>query len=206
MLCFQHKSILTASRFRQRKIQQRTVNHTKLHIVAKAETRWWSWDRMTACLNYVERDITCREARKIQDFNRVWACHLAMLVWCSNQLNYEATDGGNWSFVGSIVYMIHFMKIIFHSMIHSSWEHFNPQMTSSHHLWVHKSTGEAWFFFTNIFHKNLGELTDSAVPQLNLLKLTVNNINFIICMHCDVLICGMRTFLRNVFLTSSNLH
>jgi len=58
--------------------------------------------------------------------------------------------------VGSIVYMIHFIKIIsFHSVIHSSWEHFNPQMTSSHRLWVHKSTREAWFFFTNIFHKNL---------------------------------------------------
>ena len=197
MLCFQHKSILTASRFRQRKIQQRTVNHTKLHIVAKAETGWWSSDRITACLNYVEREGV---------WERVWACHLAMLVWCSNQLNYEATDGGSWSFVGSIVYMIHFIKIIFHSMIHSSWEHFNPQMTSSHRLWVHKSTGEARFFFTNIFHQNLGELTDSAVPQLNLLKLTVNNINFIICMHCDVLICGMRTFLRNVFMTSSNLH
>ena len=36
------------------------------------------------------------EAWKIQDFNGVWTCDLTILVQCSNQLSYEATDVGNW--------------------------------------------------------------------------------------------------------------
>ena len=40
------------------------------------------------------------EAWKIQDFNRVWTCDLAILVRHSNQMSYEATDAGSWSFVG----------------------------------------------------------------------------------------------------------
>ena len=42
-----------------------------------------------------------REAWKIQDFNRVWTRDLAIPVRRSNQLSYEATDVGSWSFVGS---------------------------------------------------------------------------------------------------------
>ena len=42
-----------------------------------------------------------REAREIQDFNRVWTRDLAIPVRRSNQLSYEATDVGSWSFVGS---------------------------------------------------------------------------------------------------------
>ena len=42
-----------------------------------------------------------REAWKIQDFNGVWTRDLAIPVRCSNQLSYEATDVGSWSFVGS---------------------------------------------------------------------------------------------------------
>ena len=42
-----------------------------------------------------------REAWKIQDFNGVWIRDLAIPVRRSNQLSYEATDVGSWSFVGS---------------------------------------------------------------------------------------------------------
>ena len=41
------------------------------------------------------------EAWKSQDFNEVWTRDLAILVRCSNQLIYEATDVGSWSFVSS---------------------------------------------------------------------------------------------------------
>ena len=40
---------------------------------------------------------------KSQDFNGVWTRDLAMPVRRSNQLSYEATDVGSWSFVGSNV-------------------------------------------------------------------------------------------------------
>ena len=43
----------------------------------------------------------CIEAWKSQDFNGVWTCELAVPVWRSNQLSYEATDIGSWSFVSS---------------------------------------------------------------------------------------------------------
>ena len=42
-----------------------------------------------------------REAWKIQDFNGVCTRDLAISVWRSNQLSYEATGVGSWSFVGS---------------------------------------------------------------------------------------------------------
>ena len=41
------------------------------------------------------------EAWKIQDFKGVWTRDLVILVWRSNQLIYEATEVGSWSFVGS---------------------------------------------------------------------------------------------------------
>ena len=34
-----------------------------------------------------------------QDFNRFWTRDLVILVRCSNQLSYDATDIGSWSFV-----------------------------------------------------------------------------------------------------------
>ena len=40
------------------------------------------------------------EAWKSQDFNGVWTCDLVIPVRRSNQLSYEATDVGSWSFVG----------------------------------------------------------------------------------------------------------
>ena len=44
-----------------------------------------------------------KEDWKIQDFNGVWTRDLAIPVRRSNQLSYEATDDGSWSFVGSNV-------------------------------------------------------------------------------------------------------
>ena len=41
------------------------------------------------------------EAWKSQDFNEVWTRDLAIPVRRSNQLSYEATDVGSWSFVSS---------------------------------------------------------------------------------------------------------
>ena len=41
------------------------------------------------------------EAWKSQDFNGVWTRDLAIPVWRSNRLSYEATDVGSWSFVSS---------------------------------------------------------------------------------------------------------
>ena len=42
-----------------------------------------------------------KEAWIIQDFNGIWTNDLAIPVRRSNQLSYEATDVGSWSFVGS---------------------------------------------------------------------------------------------------------
>ena len=40
------------------------------------------------------------EALKSQNFNGVWTLDVAIPVRRSNQLSYEATDVGSWSFVG----------------------------------------------------------------------------------------------------------
>ena len=42
--------------------------------------------------------ITCIEAWKIQDFSGVWTRDLPIPLRRSNQLSYEATDIGSWSF------------------------------------------------------------------------------------------------------------
>ena len=47
------------------------------------------------------------EAWKIQNFNGVWTCDLAIPVRHSNQLGYEATDVGSWSF--AVQYMKQFI-------------------------------------------------------------------------------------------------
>ena len=41
------------------------------------------------------------EAWKTQDFNGVWSRDLTIPVRRSNQVSYEATDVGGWSFLGS---------------------------------------------------------------------------------------------------------
>ena len=59
------------------------------------QVKRWSWQLRTQSLQ------VRREAWKIQDFNRVWTRGLAIQVGRPNQLSYEATDVGSWSFVGS---------------------------------------------------------------------------------------------------------
>ena len=66
------------------------------------------------------------EAWKSQDFNGVWTRDLAIPVRRSNQLSYEATDVGSWSFVSSkepvknrceVIYeMFHISHEMFHKM------------------------------------------------------------------------------------------
>ena len=51
--------------------------------------------------SYESNFCNCVEAWKIQDFNGVWTRDLAIPVRRSNQLSYEATDVGSWSFVSS---------------------------------------------------------------------------------------------------------
>ena len=58
----------------------------------------WSYD-----LRSYERNFyNCVEKPEIiQDLNGVWTRDLAIPVRRSNQLSYEATDVGSWSFAGS---------------------------------------------------------------------------------------------------------
>ena len=67
------------------------------------ELRMWNQVSYDHCSN--EHNISfkqlCIEARKSQNFNRVWTHDLAIPAQRSNQLSYEATDFGSWSFVGS---------------------------------------------------------------------------------------------------------
>ena len=63
-----------------------------LHIVLK-----WSYDPHS----YERNFSNCVEKpEKLWTLNRVWARDLAMTVRHSNQLSYEATDVGSWSFSG----------------------------------------------------------------------------------------------------------
>ena len=48
------------------------------------------------------------EAWKIQDFNEVWTRDLTIPVRCSNQLSYEATDVGSWSFFNEVLHFSDF--------------------------------------------------------------------------------------------------
>ena len=72
----------------------------------------------------------CREAWKIQDFNRVWTRDLAIPVRRSNQLSYEATDVGSWSFVGSNESMMKwYMKwIVYELRIWNQVKLWSPQL------------------------------------------------------------------------------
>ena len=61
----------------------------------KSSERLWSSQLWTQFLQLR------RDAWKIQNFNGVWTRDLAIPVRRSNQLSYEATGVGSWSFVGS---------------------------------------------------------------------------------------------------------
>ena len=58
-------------------------------------SKLWSWLLLT---QFKQLRI---DAWKSQDFNGVWTRDLAMPGRPSNQLSYEATDVGSWSFVSS---------------------------------------------------------------------------------------------------------
>ena len=58
-----------------------------------------------------------KEAWKSQDFNGVWTRDLAIPVRRSNQLSYEATDVGSWSFVSSNELVKNGCEVIY-EMIH----------------------------------------------------------------------------------------
>ena len=65
------------------------------------ELRIWNQVKLWSSQLWTQFLQLRREAWKIQDFNGVWTRDLAIPVRRSNQLSYEATDVGSWSFVGS---------------------------------------------------------------------------------------------------------
>ena len=99
------------------------------------ELRIWNQVKLWSSQLWTQFLQLRKEAWKIQDFNGVWTRDLAIPVRRSNQLSYEATDVGSWSFVGSNVH-IWSISYIISSLIHSSREHRNLQK----HAW--KRTGD----------------------------------------------------------------
>ena len=67
------------------------------------EMRIWNQVKLWSSQLWTQFLQLRREAWKIQYFNEVWTRDLAIPVRRSNQLSYEATDVGSWSFVGSNV-------------------------------------------------------------------------------------------------------
>ena len=65
------------------------------------ELRIWNQVKLWSSQLWTQFLQLRREAWKTQDFNGVWTRDLAIPVRRSNQLSYEATDVGSWSFVGS---------------------------------------------------------------------------------------------------------
>ena len=58
-----------------------------------------------------------RSLKKIQGFNGIWTRGLVIPVWCSNQLNYEATDVGSWSFMCLLLMIYEINHIFFYVFI-----------------------------------------------------------------------------------------
>ena len=67
------------------------------------ELRIWNQVKLWSSQLWTQFLRLRKEAWKFQDFNGVWTCDLAIPVRRSNQLSYEATEVGSWSFVGSNV-------------------------------------------------------------------------------------------------------
>ena len=65
------------------------------------ELRIWNQVKLWSSQLWAQFLQLRREAWKIQDFNGVWTRDVAIPVRRSNQLSYEASDVGSWSFVGS---------------------------------------------------------------------------------------------------------
>ena len=73
---------------------------------------YWTADLKSSQL-WTQFQQLCREAWKSQDFNGVWTRDLAIPVRRSNQLSYEATDVGSWSFVSSNEPVKHGCEVIY---------------------------------------------------------------------------------------------
>ena len=58
-----------------------------------------------------------KKPEKIQGFNGIWTRGLAIPVWCTNQLNYEATDVGSWSFMCLLLMIYEINHIFFYVFI-----------------------------------------------------------------------------------------
>ena len=67
------------------------------------ELRIWNQVKLWSSQLWTQFLQLRREAWKIQDFNGVWTHDLVIPLRRSNQLSYEATDVGSWSFVSSNV-------------------------------------------------------------------------------------------------------
>ena len=99
----------------------------------------WSYDPRSYERNFCNNLHKEAWKWKIHDFNGVWTRDLAMPVWRSNQLIYELCGYETNDFI-SAVHIWSFSYII-SSLTHSSWEHWNPRMTSSQCKWLHSSVG-----------------------------------------------------------------
>ena len=99
-----------------------------------------------------------REAWIIQDFNGVWTRDLAIPVRRSNQLSYEATDVGSWSFVGPNCAVRNEMKWYMKWIIYElrKW---NEMKLWSSQLWTQFSQlrREAWIIqdFNGVWTRDL---------------------------------------------------
>ena len=68
--------------------------------ISHIELRMWNQVAMILAVMKAMYAIVYIEAWKSQDFNGVWTHDFSVLVLRSNQLSYEATDIGSWSYVG----------------------------------------------------------------------------------------------------------
>ena len=76
--------------------------HSKLYMKwIIYELRIWNQVKLWSSQLWTQFLQLRKEAWEIQDFNGVWTRDLAIPVRRSNQLNYEATNVRNWSFVCS---------------------------------------------------------------------------------------------------------
>ena len=79
------------------------INEEMIYEMIIYELRIWNQGKLWSSQLWTQFLQLGREAWKIQDFNGVWTRDLAIPVRRSNQLSFEATDVGSWSFVGSNV-------------------------------------------------------------------------------------------------------
>ena len=84
-----------------------------------------------------------KKPEKIQDFNRVWARDLAITGAMLYQMNYEATDVGSRSIVGS--YALHKLRSLRRSFLH---------FISAVHIWFISYIINNHFFHGNVWTHN----------------------------------------------------